>query len=321
MLDVTNCISKKDPGFLLIPLLFSEYVNHGTALFLFHQRSKPRFRSLNHPFQERHTASPVLFRKHGNIKRVKRHRMPFGQDKIIFRSELLHDRRRKMPQMPRYIIRCPHLPVMLRIERNRIRYSYHQHTTLLQHVGKSFPGTVYILQMLHDMPQRNHIEAPFAVSRQRFRSLHHQLEMLLGKRPCLRALLDGRNLPSPFLHEMAEIPRTRTDIQQAAVSGTADSLYQRSLASQHKTAYIVIQAVGKSLARIRVRDIIRRFIIPAYLTFVGHMLRKQKTTRLTAVNRKFFTGGIMVRTSHDFLKMRFPAERTCIYIEYIHFIP
>ena len=30
------------------------------------------------------------------------------------------------------------------------------------------------------MPQRNHIEAPFAVSRQRFRSLHHQLEMLLG---------------------------------------------------------------------------------------------------------------------------------------------
>ena len=120
---------------------------------------------------------------------------------------------------------------------------------------------------------------------------------------------------------MAEIPCTRTDIKQAAVSKTTDPLYQRSLASQHKSPYIVIQTVGKSLTRIRVRDIIRRFIIPAYLTFVGHMLRKQKTTRLTAVNRKFFTGGKMVRTSNDYLKMSFPSERTSNYIEYINFIP
>ena len=169
-------------------------------------------------------------------------------------------------------------------------------------------------------PQRNHIEAPFAVSRQRFRSLHHQLEMSLAKRPCLRAFSMAENAPSPFLHEMAEIPITRTDIQQASFRVPQIRSISGALASQHKSPYIVITdgwQVPCAYPCARYNPAIHN----TCLSLSSGTCCVKKTTRLTAVNRKFFTGGIMVRASHDFLKCVFPAERTCIYIEYIHFIP
>ena len=78
-----NTYQRKIRVFCSLPYFFLEYVNHGTACFLFTSETNHASVPLIIPFRKAY-ASRFTFRKHGNIKHVKRHRMPFGQDKIAF---------------------------------------------------------------------------------------------------------------------------------------------------------------------------------------------------------------------------------------------
>ena len=50
------------------------------------------------------------------VKRIKRHRMPFAENKVVFGSKLLHDGGTEMPQVSGNIVGTPHFFVFFGIE-------------------------------------------------------------------------------------------------------------------------------------------------------------------------------------------------------------
>ena len=50
------------------------------------------------------------------VKCIKRHRMPFAENKVVFGSKLLHDGGTEMPQVSGNIVGTPHFFVFFGIE-------------------------------------------------------------------------------------------------------------------------------------------------------------------------------------------------------------
>ena len=117
---------------------------------------------------------------------------------------------------------------------------------------------------------------------------------------------------------MCEITGSRTYIEQTPRLTMRLSYHQARFAAQHIGTYIMVNAIHRALARIRVGDVVGSLIILAYLCFYGNALRECKSAVLTRIQFKLFARSIKIRTSHDAFQVRTATHRTSIYTEFFH---
>ena len=82
----------------------------------------------------------ILLRQHGDIKRIKRHRITFSQNKAMLGTKALHGIGREVPQMTGHVVSRPIGSVVTGIVGQAIGHCHYQHTALIQQpVPKSRP--------------------------------------------------------------------------------------------------------------------------------------------------------------------------------------
>ncbi len=260
----------------------------------------------------------MFLAQHGYVERIERHRMACRHNKPVTGSQLLYSAGSEMPEMTGNVVSRPILAVALSIIRRTVGYSYNQYSFFCQQLMKSLPHLIKMFQMFHHMPKGDNIKAGGSKLLQSRFGLHLQIEMQLRKLTCLRTLLHRFHFPATTYHRMGEITGSRTYIKQTPRLTMRFPGYQARFAAQHIGTYIMVNAIHRALARIRVGDIVGSLIILAYLCFHGDSLCECKSTVLTRIQFKLFARSIKIRASHDAFQVRTATHRTSIYTEFLH---